>query len=483
MKTRHLFLLIIVPLGLLALPAVAWAAVCTGPCIDPLGALTWTVQIVVNNWVIEAMQRLAGLMWFIQRLVGFVLEQLVQADIWTTLRDALFANLRTIVPDVLVDVMGGPNGLFVFAISLGGIAMMFPFMRALKYVHPWDAFTTTVVIATLFVMSTTGYDLIAFLEDVRSQAMLSLAAGNNSDQISVGIGRAMLAQGNETNVSADFGVPGQFRETYFPPVQESEIVTYTVVIFETAGMGWDSQFESRESMAYRQSQAWGGAMVAFLNNIVAFAYAILALILAVLTAGAYVLIFFFVAALPLGVFGFGRGLLTRIMAQYVAVAAVGFLAAATLGTMIALLTNQASDTLVGLVTRLPLIAVLFVMFMLTLTLAWRVTTGSAMLIGTTVSDIGAGAYLGPTPAQLALAATHAVQAEAAQFGQKLNAAAQTAAGAIASDPVVAGKGLLALAQSMTTVPGVTGRAILEREVAASSSRPSNDSFFSSRILL
>ena len=125
-----------------------------------------------------------------------------------------------------------------------------------------------------------------------------------SGQRDVWIGRAMLAQGSETNVSADFGVPGQFRETYFPPVQESEVVTYTVVIFETAGMGWDSQFESRESMAYRQSQAWGGAMVAFLNNIVAFAYAILALILAVLTAGAYVLIFFFVASLPLGVFGF-----------------------------------------------------------------------------------------------------------------------------------------------------------------------------------
>jgi len=483
MKTRHLFLLVIAPLAFLALPATVWAATCSGNCIDPLGALTWTVQIVVNNWVIEALQRVTGMMWFVQRLVGFVLEQLVQSDLWTILRDALFANLRTIVPEVLVDVMGGPNGLFVIAISLGGIAMMFPFMRALKYVHPWDAFTTTVVITTLFVMSTTGYDLIEFLEDVRSQAMLSLAAGNNSDQISAGIGRALLAQGNETDVSADFGLPGQFRDTYFPPVQATDTVTYTVVFWEVAGVGWDTQFETQDSMAYRQSQAWGGGMVAFLNNLVAFAYAILSLILAVLTAGAYVLIFFFVASLPLGVFGFGRGLLTRIMAQYVAVAAVGFLAAATLGTMIALLTNQASDTLVGLITRIPLIIVLFVMFMLTLTLAWRVTTGSAMLIGTTVSDIGAGAYLGPTPAQLALVATHAVQAEAAQFGQKLNAAAQTAAGAIASDPVVAGKGLLALAQSMTTVPGVTGRAILEREVAASSSRPTNDAFFSSRILL
>ena len=120
-----------------------------------------------------------------------------------------------------------------------------------------------------------------------------------------------------------------------------ETISYTVVVFgpfKFTGV----KFETIESMDRRSARAWSGFIRALIVLPAAYVALQYALVYAMLSIAALIIIVFFVAALPLGFFEFGATILSRIIRQYFSILALTLLVG-VLARIMSLLINALLD--------------------------------------------------------------------------------------------------------------------------------------------
>jgi hypothetical protein len=283
-------------------------------CIAWPEAFAKLLTIAVQNMSLSMVKTLSGIAWFFDKAAIFVFDLVVNEGLWGELRDSLLTNLSAFMPDVLEDLIGGSNGLLYVAIMLAGVTMTLPFLGTSKLVRLDQVILWGILVTTLFIGGSTGYDLIGAFEDLRMSMMEVIMTGRDNRIESIVTG-PMMADSGDMVLADAFKLPDDFEDEYFPPAQSYE--TVKIVLFE-AGLSAvaEAEMETDASLEHRKEMAAPGIAIALLSTIGGYVALIFALIFAMLTTAALGLIIFLMASLPMGFFEFGRTIMAGILQKY-----------------------------------------------------------------------------------------------------------------------------------------------------------------------
>jgi hypothetical protein len=376
-------------------------------CMSGFASVGYMVRDMIRVVFLGMQKGLARFLWLLMRIVVIVCDALLRGEIWENIRDTVLDQLEKLLGGrngVIYQVIGPNTGLFTVALMLAGLLMILPAAAAntSQLVKPERVLTWGVFVMILFVSSSTGFDLIAAIEDLRVNVMQVASGMTNSNDSTNNlvnlVASPMLATPEEAlNLDIDSlrTLPKAFEERYFPEVKYEP---RRAIVLDNPGEALDLIFRVEvmtDAEYLRVIQSSNTALFwILLSSISLYVLTLLAMIYVGLFAAALALIIFFLAAIPLGFFEFGSNLLMGIVRQYVAIVAISLFASVfvrlltetTLATMSADLDFSRLGLYVG--TQI-LVAVLLTMV---LNLTWRVMDGSLGVMGHSLSTVSAMAY-------------------------------------------------------------------------------------------
>jgi hypothetical protein len=340
MKKRSQFVLILLLVLVLALVVVpqASAAEAATDCDDCMGwpeAFAKLLTIAVQNMALSMLKTLVGIVWFFDKAAIYVFDLVVIEGLWDELRTSLLANLSALMPDIFERLIGGGTGLLYMAIMLAGVTMTLPFINSSRLVRIDQVILWAIVMITLFVSGTAGYDLIGAFENLRLNMMEIIMIGQDNNIHAI-ITEPMMADEADLVLMPPFAVPEAYADEYFLPPQGYE--TVKIVLFE-AGLTAvaEAEMETDASLEIRKEMAAPGVAIALLSAIGGYVALVFALIFAMLTTAALGLILFLMAALPMGFFEFGRMVLAGILQKYLQIVILSLGAAIFVGLLTSIL--------------------------------------------------------------------------------------------------------------------------------------------------
>lgn len=337
---------------------------------------------------------IATLFWWFSKLINQLVEFLITENLWELLLDSLLAATQASMPEILTSLVFSPTGLFYIALCLAGILLIIGYGDA-QIAEPRQVIVWAVLIAVLFVSTTTGYDLIEFVEDGRrwvSGEILTIVApeGDVSDLVAI----PMRATPDEVADLA-FVLPAQFTAEFFYEPEESDFNVEEGLLFDSWFTGQiilDLLLEEEAAQDARRAAALDGLLLSLLTLAPASLGAMFGFILAGIAASVLVLIIYFLCALPLGLFSFGKEIIQSIFKQY----ALMWLLTLTSTMLIALLMgtgdiflplNPGIATVVG---YLPMLLVVGTAVWFLLKATWQAMLGTMGLVTATLRVALAG---------------------------------------------------------------------------------------------
>lgn len=310
---------LLLALLLTLLPSAALAAPAQDP--EPAAPGLW-MDAQGTNLRIAGMKAAATVCWFVEKAVAGLTRLFVTEQPWASVQEAMLTSLRDQMPTILHGLLfsgSGTGGLVYLALMLAGLCLVMPFFGAKPPVDTARVLTWSVIVVTLFISATAGYDLLGLIEEMRSSTVTTILDGDAGDLDAL-VARPMRA-GDEDLADYRFVLPEDFEEEYFPQPDEDAYEEFTIL------WAWHIYVESSDSQAERQERAATGLALALLTLVPGVVLALFGLVLAALAAGALVLILFFVVSLPLALFDFGGLILRGIGQQYLYLCALTLLAA------------------------------------------------------------------------------------------------------------------------------------------------------------
>lgn len=366
--------------------------------LEPL--ITWAAYRLVN-FLINILWAISLALWYIEKAVAWLGDQIVTNNIWETIIEGLLTGMAASMPATLQTIMfGAGGGLFYLALIVVGILLLIPFIsRVQPVLEVQRVFGWTLVVTFLFISSTSGYDIINVVEQGRMGMMSNIASGYGSNQVSQLVAGPMSATAAEINVN-EFQLPAAYEDIYYPDPTAFETVE---VVFYDAPLilGTSSAtltVETNDSLNNRISQASLGIVLVILNLIPMGMVAILVASFVGLTATSLVILLFFIMALPLGMFESGMLVITQIIRRYLLIWILSIFMAVFPGTLL----GVAELTLVPPVTLESLflyIGVLLVAVYATYHVArwvFNIATESFSVIGQSLNAVAFGSVAAST---------------------------------------------------------------------------------------
>lgn len=313
-------------------------------CLMLYDALTLKLSEAGTSMMASAASALDALSWLLGRLSLKLGDFAVNGTLYDKLRQAFLDGLASFMPEVIQTVSFGESGLLYLGIVLAGMLMILPFAMAngMRLVRPERVIMWGVIMAALFVSSTVGYDLLGYLERLRTTLIQTALGGGQSFQsMSAFVGKPFLATDAEASaldMNNLLALPQAFHERYLAAPEYEE---YTVKIPPITANGL---FESSENASARSLLALQSLLFAALGFGAAYIIAIFSIGFILLDVAALVLIVFFVAALPLGFFEFGANILMGLVERYVQIVALGLALAILLRLMSGVMQSMPSLT-------------------------------------------------------------------------------------------------------------------------------------------
>ncbi|MHC1732954.1 MAG: hypothetical protein AB9888_13125 [Bacteroidales bacterium] len=292
----------------------------------------------MTDSLIGLLRGACSIIWFFTKLIGSAFLAIYNYDsgsFWNTTIDLIFKSLTDLMPGVLQKAfMGidGGGGIALLAISLAGFLMTIPLLSARNLVKADQAILWGVVISALFISGTFGYDFITGVEKLRRALLILPFGATNGEELVKVIAAPMMASVGEVKPDYNQGqLPTAFDSKYFPKAEKKE---YTLLFGDMEGLKasgvpvlWDGvmgkiKVETVESMKKRTIAANGAVISAVISLISTPILITMALFLILIDLSAIILIIFFLAALPLGFFEFGRPILLNLTKQYIYICAL-----------------------------------------------------------------------------------------------------------------------------------------------------------------
>ena len=285
-------------------------------CMAWTEALTKMANVAFKNLGLGVLKSTAQVAWMLDKAALHIFDLVVHGQIWENLRSGVLDSLASFMPDVLKDLIGGADGLLYIALMVAGVSMTIPFVKN-RLVNPGQAILWAMVLLAVFGPGAMGYDLIGAIEEVRVGMMEKIiSAGGESDFTSIITG-PMQASGSDLRVNTQ--LPSAFEDEYFLEPQGHQTVR-TVFMEGSIPINFqavtDVEVETDDSLALRRERAIPGVFIALLSLVGGYAAFLFALIFALLMTASLGLIIFLFAALPMGLFEFGRTVVAGIFDKY-----------------------------------------------------------------------------------------------------------------------------------------------------------------------
>ena len=87
----------------------------------------------VRALFLSILETIARVLWLAARFIANLAEALLRGQVWQAIREGILEQLQTVMGGsggVLARVTGGGNGLFLVALLLAGLVMVFPLLGA-----------------------------------------------------------------------------------------------------------------------------------------------------------------------------------------------------------------------------------------------------------------------------------------------------------------------------------------------------------------
>jgi len=382
MRTTRLILSLLAAVIVIAVtPAAALAQQPPPDEEDGWSVLGDFVGIWLSNMLIGARKGLAAVFWFLDKVACGITRRLMEESLWSTVLEGLVDGLRDVMPSVLRDLFFGQNGaggLIYLALMMAGVLMIVPMLGEVRMVRPERVVLWSAVALTLFVSSTFGYDLLGLLEQIRVGAVgIVLDAVSPEQGLDVLVTAPMRATEEEVT-DFSFALPAAFDEAFFP---EPEYETVEAHFFQGNLLHFTVAFEREtdESLAERKARSATGVGIAFLSLAPAYVVLLFGIVFATVGAGALVLIVFFLAAVPLGLFEFGVPILTGIVRQYAYLFTITLLAAVLSGLLAGVGTQVFEGGIAdpaGMVAFAPILLIVVIAMQFVVEMAWSAMRGN-----------------------------------------------------------------------------------------------------------
>ena len=341
MKKR--LLVVAVLLGLLFVMASPVLADDDTPLMGPGEYAQYLWEKAQTDVIVSIERGFCQILWAFDRFSLMIYRYVVESHAIQDVKDALMETLAGLMPDVFRNLLFGSGsggiGLMYIALMLAGLAMAaVPLLNGATLVRLDRVIVWGVLITALFVSSGFGYDLIDSLEVIRAGMMESVSqnGGANIQQIVLS---PMKADDDATQFDFSFELPQGFQEEYFP---EPETRAYRVIFVDLPAipdLRTEVDVETDESMENRRASAASGVVIALFAFLGAVLVLMFAMAYGLLDLAAIVTLLFLFAALPLGFFEFGMGVLADTLKRYVQISVVGLVVAIFMAISGTLLTH------------------------------------------------------------------------------------------------------------------------------------------------
>jgi len=280
-------------------------------------ALVKMFTIAMKNISLGMLKTVAAVAWLLDKAAVYIFDLIINGSIWAQLQEGILSSLAAFMPGVLEELIGGKDGLLYIALMLAGVSMTIPFVNT-RLVNPGQAILWAVILMALFISGSAGYDLIGAVEGLRVGIMERIiSAGGESDVTAIVTG-PMMASSGDLAMDPLFELPASFEDEYFLPPQGNK--TVRIVFIETA-LGYDAvadaDMETDASLEVRRERAVPGLVIALLSLVGGYSALIFALVFALLMTASLGLIIFLFAAMPMGLFEFGRTVVAGIFNKYI----------------------------------------------------------------------------------------------------------------------------------------------------------------------
>ncbi len=297
------------------------------PVMGPGEFLQRWWETAQTDIIVSVERGFCQVLWAFDRFSLMVYGYVVESHAIQDVKDALMETLADLMPDVLRNLLFGSGsggvGLMYVALMLAGLTMAaVPLLNGATLVRLDRVIIWGVLITALFVSSGFGYDLVNSLEIIRTGMMESVSQNGGAD-IQQLVLSPMKADGDSTQFDFSFELPQGFQDEYFP---EPETRAYRVIFVDLPAvpdLRTEVDIETDESLENRRASAASGVVIALFAFLGAVLILMFAIAYGLLDLAALVTLLFLFAALPLGFFEFGMGVLADTLKRYVQVLVVG----------------------------------------------------------------------------------------------------------------------------------------------------------------
>lgn len=473
-------------------------------CASAVQYTVFEITEKVRALFLSILETIARLLWLVARFIANLAEALLRGQIWQTIRQGLLEQLQSVMGGsggVLSQVAGGGNGLFLVALLLAGLVMVFPLLGASRLVQPDRVILWGVVLFALFIGGTQGFDLTNAVENLRVHIIETIAEGENGDGlidlVALPVGAAP-DEARQLDTNDLMTLPQVMVQDHFIglPVGSrcqgegggvDECQKYRVIAFETNIAGQDLEYMfaavkyKPDVIDGRQKQYTSGVVRMIVTLLATLVLLLFGMVFALLTAASLVLIIFFVAMLPLGFFEFGSVVLSGLMRQYTSVVGLSLFAAVMvrlMGGVTGTIFGAVSDfsDILGLLTYLGMLLIIGLGLQMAVRTAWGLVDGTFTVLRASVQTVSSMAFAagGGPLGRTAQATSGAVKAASSKVvNTAMAAGAGLAAGGLSTAFLAGAGGMLSntkTGRQIADVATATAPASLGAQVFATAVR-------------
>lgn len=288
-------------------------------CMPWTEALTKMGTVAMKNLSLGVLKTTAQVAWMLDKAALYIFDLVIHGEIWESLRGGVLDALASFMPDVLQDLIGGVDGLLYIALMIAGVSMTIPFVQN-RLVNPGQAILWALVLLAVFGPGAMGYDLIGAVERLRVGMMERIISAGGEGDFDAIVTGPMQASGDDLALIPLLALPESFESEYFLEPQGYQTVR-TVFVEGSIPISFqavsDVEIETDDSLEMRRNRAIPGVFIALLSLLGGYAALLFALIFALLMTASLALIIFLFAALPMGLFEFGRTVVAGIFDKYI----------------------------------------------------------------------------------------------------------------------------------------------------------------------
>ena len=339
------------------------------------------LQMQSNNLIIGLTRGMAQSLWYVEKVIAFLSDQITTSAIWRDAMDQMVTSLSNELPPVLRNILfGAGGGLFYMALILAGMFLIVPQLMQYgrRLVELDRILLMSLLVIALFISSTAGYNFIIGIETARQDLSATVTgAFAGSGSLSQLIAAPMQASSAEVVAIGDFNLPAIYTDTYFPA--PTEFNTVEIVFYDNWVMGrsaFELQIESPASQLARRQSATQGVLIAAITLAPAWIVILITIAFAALTAVALVLIIFFLVSLPMGLFEYGATILGQIGRKYIFVWMLSLLMSVFPSVLLGVSEVTLSDTptLTNLITYISVLVIVQLAVLYTVQMVFRTLT-------------------------------------------------------------------------------------------------------------